>query len=592
MTRIIGILIFYIFIFCTNNPNSFAQIQCQDDKNKFSVDLRNDHNGNLKNFKTQDQDGLGTCYANALSVALESWTGKPVSYHQLATVYGLSHFGLSSSQAERGRFFTEGGNSCDSFHAIKQSGQKLCLQDDSLFENLITSKDQSKFLKIIGSFYDALNKLDSKKVDEVLLKLENAILNAHFASKSKCEDTSRLEEEARLALGSLVKRIYLSLAQEYEFYLRKKASGEPMLEPDDFFQMCSVQMGLIRKETDKIQSSDIILNDEILENISLVVRNLKKRKDVLKKSSEKNNFFSGLVREVLGPSSPFSTRKLFPELYYNSTFEFNNELVSPLFGLMSKEYCRANIFGSTVQDYLTEKNLCSQEVDSNISTFFYNINLLFSDNLSSPDLNYNFFDQLQNSGKNFKSFFLGFFDRSCSRNGIKIPEDLNCHLHLLPMRLNFFEQLAFLSPSKKEETEKKRTLDFLNKKISDELLAVNKESENKGRAVMVSVCAGFFKTKDMNYNWPKNDRDKKCKVVDFDNFHEMAIIGMRCHKGSVQYKIQNSWGNQCPFKFEEGKREFCEANDGTFWLDEKILADNVRAISVLTRDQAHQRQSF
>ena len=40
-------------------------------------------------MKYQDQDSMGTCYANAMSLVLESKLGTPVSYHQLAMAYGL-----------------------------------------------------------------------------------------------------------------------------------------------------------------------------------------------------------------------------------------------------------------------------------------------------------------------------------------------------------------------------------------------------------------------------------------------------------------------------------------------------------------------
>ena len=40
----------------------------------------------MKNFKTQTQGGLGTCYANALSAALSAELGEDVSYQQLAMI--------------------------------------------------------------------------------------------------------------------------------------------------------------------------------------------------------------------------------------------------------------------------------------------------------------------------------------------------------------------------------------------------------------------------------------------------------------------------------------------------------------------------
>ena len=40
----------------------------------------------MKNFKTQTQGGLGTCYANALSAALSAEFGEDISYQQLAMI--------------------------------------------------------------------------------------------------------------------------------------------------------------------------------------------------------------------------------------------------------------------------------------------------------------------------------------------------------------------------------------------------------------------------------------------------------------------------------------------------------------------------
>ena len=79
--------IFCLFVFTVFSHVLLAQ-DCGDLHNNETVRI-DQPGGSLENFRVQDQDGVGTCYANAASLLLQSKIeGHPeVSYLHLASMY-------------------------------------------------------------------------------------------------------------------------------------------------------------------------------------------------------------------------------------------------------------------------------------------------------------------------------------------------------------------------------------------------------------------------------------------------------------------------------------------------------------------------
>lgn len=163
-------------IFFLIASNSFAQ-DCTGLKENDEVRL--DKNGGpLVNSRIQDQDGLGTCFANATSVALQSaLPGNPdVSYLQLAFSNGQQTVAPKnqgrdsafqySDNGEKGEVLIQGGHVCDTIAAVKSDKiGGVCSRDDVALEKSIfdpttnSSKDslqiQNKIIKAVSEYYDS-----------------------------------------------------------------------------------------------------------------------------------------------------------------------------------------------------------------------------------------------------------------------------------------------------------------------------------------------------------------------------------------------------------------------------------------------------
>jgi hypothetical protein len=101
--------------------------------------------GTLAGLQVQDQDGLGTCYANAASLLLQaadpnhrrfSYVSMAMTYAQnnLTNQYGIGKF---DKERERYDFFFEGGDSCEVIKSVQRK-KFTCSQESMKFEDLST----------------------------------------------------------------------------------------------------------------------------------------------------------------------------------------------------------------------------------------------------------------------------------------------------------------------------------------------------------------------------------------------------------------------------------------------------------------------
>ena len=95
--------------------------------------------GSFEHFRTQDQNGLGTCYANTASAILESIlpSNSEVSYLDLAIRYKES-IGISSAIGSS----LDAGYVCKTINAAKASGG-VCPRSDTLFESYAIHGDKA-----------------------------------------------------------------------------------------------------------------------------------------------------------------------------------------------------------------------------------------------------------------------------------------------------------------------------------------------------------------------------------------------------------------------------------------------------------------
>lgn len=129
-------------------------------------------NGSLRNSRTQDQDGLGTCYANTASVLLQpALPDSPnVSYINLAISYGEKVNGkniTASAYDSKNQLLITGGTICETIRVAKENGG-VCNRADvpleaMLFENNLDMYNdnthvQKEIFDKVSEYYDGVNK--------------------------------------------------------------------------------------------------------------------------------------------------------------------------------------------------------------------------------------------------------------------------------------------------------------------------------------------------------------------------------------------------------------------------------------------------
>lgn len=165
----------------------------------------------LETQKTQDQDGLGTCYANTSSVVLKSIlpNNPDISYTHAALASSTDGWRASASwndDASRTKFvdkvaseeqdFTYGGYVCETVAALKK--EEGHVQSKSLLEKkeLMDPDVQERIFLGVGKYFDKVNeikkdpaKFESFKKDLALVVETLQVENDKF--KRQCEESKK-----------------------------------------------------------------------------------------------------------------------------------------------------------------------------------------------------------------------------------------------------------------------------------------------------------------------------------------------------------------------------------------------------------------
>ncbi len=150
---------------------------CSDMNNQEIIRLDTE-GGPLYQSPVQDQDGIGTCYANATSIALKTaLPGQPdLSYLQLAINYAQKNEtpknklnGVDSafkSDSGPGEVLINGGYVCDTIKATQENQNGVCKRNDVALENLLFNSSassfhdsamlQNKIIQATSEYYDSV----------------------------------------------------------------------------------------------------------------------------------------------------------------------------------------------------------------------------------------------------------------------------------------------------------------------------------------------------------------------------------------------------------------------------------------------------
>ena len=158
-----------------------------------TIDLTQE-GGSLEQFVTQDQDGIGVCYANTASAVLQGVLDdvNDISYFDLAIQYKESTYldRLLDTALDEGYV-------CQTIYAAKQ-GEGVCTRENVLLENFTIEGDRQnvsrKLLEKTNGLYQSLGRLTPEKdpISSISLKTSmSEILIHHLICAEKFNQKER-----------------------------------------------------------------------------------------------------------------------------------------------------------------------------------------------------------------------------------------------------------------------------------------------------------------------------------------------------------------------------------------------------------------
>jgi hypothetical protein len=527
----------------------------------------------LSHQKTQTQGGLGTCYANALSVSLGAEHGENISYQQLALI-GSSSRAKNIEKIVKGdigssEMFVEGGDTCSTFDAMKKSKKNLCLSKDFPLENIPRPKKQGETFEVIGRLYQRLFSLPKddriKLARELQYKsMEATSLNLFCQNEEDFEiNDFEFEKELKAACinnSAILKRYSRLSKTKGGMEIFKEQTGK---ENSNDFLTLEAFIGRMKK--DEATSE---LTCKFNPELKKVMKEIKS--DINKNASVSGNYLkrSEKYLEQLRPAisklqrvsdSILGVKKTELDLY------LKNIILDDIENVRNAHMCKESTVVMELYSFL-EDDRChiggfnQKEVEG----AGYGMLGLLDLGMDLDKIN-----NLLNSFNDFltpQNYFMSTLGGNCDQQGIKFNKNLKCVEEGFPIGNTLLNS--------KEELKNKSKIKF-NKIYKNRLL------KNK-RPLVVSLCTGFLKESEneqANYSG-KNGKTFKCDNTKKHGLHSMNIVGHRCIKGKIEYEILNSWGAQCG-SYNDFFKNSCDPETGRFFIPEEMLLSNTFELEYL-----------
>jgi hypothetical protein len=561
---------------------SFSQIYAQDCEGLKDGEIINldGPNKSLHNFKVQDQDGLGVCYANAASLLLQAIlpNNPEVSYLHLASLSindELSEKRQSQvalniyaqkvddpDKAVNGRGLTtqwdlaiDGGHTCDVIQKTiaKQESQKkpiLCSRSGMNLERILSSEDNDhKQFKTILSTSQYMNIFQNSFVnidEEAGFFNKKSVLNKRKKYISFRDSLDKIISDKKISLEknecNKINTAYLSSL--FNSIIPKVLAYESCFNTGEStynYRHCKTVRKILNTPTinsdDSVQSNGI--NSNWMTKISQALSSRKSRfekDDIL--NDIKNSFLADINikerNEAKDLLSSFTNDKI-----------FNLELEK-----LSKEYKEVTETGSS--------SLC---IDRNL---------------------YNYFEQNEFEADWNKDLFLCKHSELL-KQATKLVIDykqsglnnLNNVIKFLTVNANLDYDSAMISlyatdcADSAKITIPKKIECFSNKvsienKSTTNLLIIDRIKNNQ--PLVANLCSAILKK-------PKDQfRMNEC------GNHALGVTGLKCVGGKFKYLIQNSWGANS--KAYNAAIENVEGK-GSYWFDETTFFDSVYSLEHL-----------
>lgn len=541
----------------------------------------------LANLKIQDQDGMGTCYANTASTMLKSvLPGNPdLSYLHLAVQTATNgvrnKFDPSNPQywrmgnENKMESFADGGFICETVTALKKIGGGACKREQSLLESDMLASDlQEKSFKNLGIYFDALNKAKQNPSDlekfkkDVVLAVE-AINNEKNNLRMACEEQKRAELPLEAALTKFLGDMYFNMNDD-SFCSKIRLESFKKLTVDSVFQSDRTRIKPGPEFTNKIKAA--IEADPALKSM-LVNKAAGKSLNRLKEID---------MAKVLG------TKIL---AIYNSVVPTKSSLPvcsgePPDTSASSNNLTVGDQFIYDVKD--VRKSTCAIENEAVLTDVFSHNSCIAPTNLEmilaavkplmevGQEINQNTINHLLNPNATSAGQLKNLLMPGCYKpeNQASVA-NVSCSTYAPcdPGNIINADNVSYNGPA--------GGCKDLTTAITDtRKLILNGLTSN--RALGVSVCTSFMVNPSQKTDYCKN----KGQGVEKHTYHAMTVSGLRCTNGKMEYQLVNSWGkNNCPagaglpnspLKCEKDAKGL---NTGKFWITEDVMVDSMTGLS-------------
>lgn len=539
----------------------------------------------LANHKIQDQDGMGTCYANTASTMLKSvLPGNPeLSYLHLAVQSSTNgvrdNYDPKNSKywrmgkENKMESFADGGFICETVTALKKVGGGACRREQSLLEtDRLPADIQEKSFKNLGIYFDALNSAKTnpsefEKFKKDLTLAVEAINNEKNNIRIACEEQKRSDLPLDAALANFLSGMYFNMNDD-SFCSKLRLEEFKKLTVDSVFEKDRTRIKASPEFIKQLKSS--IMADPAL------------RAMLVDKAAGKN---INRLKE-LDQAKILGTKIL---SIYNSIVPQKSSL--PVCGgepadKPSNNLTAGDQFFRDVRD--AKKSTCPVEDKAVLADVFSHNSCIAPTNLEmilaavtplmeiGQEINQNTVNHLLNQNATSAGQLKNLLMPGCykAENQVSVA-NVSCSTYAPcdPGNIINADNVAYNGP--------RGSCNDMNTAMTDTRKMILNGLTNN-RALGVSVCTSFMINPTQKTNYCKN----KGQGVEKHTYHALTVSGLRCSNGKMEYQLVNSWGrSNCPkgaslanspLKCEKDEKGF---DTGRFWITEDVMVDSMTGLT-------------
>ncbi len=591
-----------VSLICLPISTALADLQCTDSApNRAPVNLTAP-GGSMENFRVQNQDGLGTCYANALSDMFEgTLPGHPsLSFQQIAIMHGVDRRArdaatgrvdavYESTNARTGtvstKVFNESGFMCNAFDSVKSRGS-LCQREDVPVENNPSGSDQEVVFETLGNLYDKItDQVQPLSTAEDRTNWQQELRSALTSAKTNAETLATSECERPMANPPLtsIRRILTSYcvalhtrSRDLELHaaMERAVGGEENLaeaaSKDATRTGVDAELALMGTvDTDALGTATCNLKPEVEEAmVSQYWRSLERNSADPMAAITALLTTTGISEQVLGRPLPITSARL-------------NRILRKDIQVANPESCQTALTWRRMMDpsYYQERLPARYQcLTTNLVATFEVLDRASAYRSPLQET----LDAITFLNPNLHDFSMGIIGPGCLSDAVAIPTSLRCAALSFPQQLtptvprSQWDDVFGPDFNSRGTQLLRHNLGLMRSKVENSLA--------QGRPVGVDVCTSFHRQPLASSKY-----GQECTATGPHGYHAMVVIGHRCVNGSLEYLIQNSWGPSCGFTRSmeqswenpdeqvEVRHHECIEGQGAFWVDEEILMRNMRS---------------